>query len=141
LGQEGFVWPAPTKSGHIDHSTLKKPHARALKLSGVRPFVLYSLRHSFATRVAPHVDAWTLCKIMGWASLSVAMRYIHPSDERVLEAISLLGGHNSGHSENLIMPSGLSNGQEIIENADGSVVSAAGFEPATHALKGHCSTN
>jgi hypothetical protein len=23
----------------------------------------------------------------------------------------------------------------------GQVVSAAGFEPATHALKGHCSTN
>src|SRR5437867_4453004 len=71
---EGSVWPAPTKSGHIDHSTLKKAHARALKLCGVRPFVLYSLRHSFATRLAPGVDAWTLCKIMGWASLSVAMR-------------------------------------------------------------------
>src|SRR5262249_23184916 len=65
---EGYVWPAPTKSGHIDHSTLKKAHTRALKLSGVRHFVLYSLRHTFATRIAPHVDAWTLCKIMGWAS-------------------------------------------------------------------------
>ena len=62
---EGFVWPAPTKTGHIHHSTLKKQHARALKLSGARPFLLYSLRHSFATRIAPHVDAWTLCKIMG----------------------------------------------------------------------------
>jgi integrase len=81
----GFVWPAATKGGHIDHSTLKKQHMRALKLSGVRPFLLYSLRHSFATRLAPRVDAWTLCKIMGWASLSVAMRYVHPSDERVLE--------------------------------------------------------
>ena len=98
---EGWIWPAPTKSGHIDHSTLKKQHARALNLSGVRPFLLYSLRHSFATRLAPHVDAWTLCKIMGWTSLSVAMRYIHPSDERVLEAISGLGRHNSGHSEDL----------------------------------------
>jgi hypothetical protein len=35
--------------------------------------VLYSLRHTFATRIAPHVDAWTLCKIMGWETLSVAM--------------------------------------------------------------------
>src|SRR5262249_30849460 len=94
-----FVWPAGTKSGRIDHSTLKKQHARALKLSGVRPFLLYSLRHSFATRIAAHVDAWTLCKIMGWASLSVAMRYIHPSEDRVLEAVSRLGGHNSGHSD------------------------------------------
>src|SRR5215472_3845687 len=96
---EGFVWPSATKSGHIDHSTVKKQHVRALKLSGVRSFVLYSLRHSFATRLAPHVDAWTLCKIMGWSSLSVAMRYIHPSEERVLRAIAGLGGHNSGHNE------------------------------------------
>jgi hypothetical protein len=107
----------------------------------VRPFVLYSLRHTFATRIAPRVDAWTLCKIMGWASLSVAMRYIHPSDERVLEAISGLGGHNSGHSENFANADDLLNGQEAIEKAGEIMVSAAGLEPATHALKGHCSTN
>jgi hypothetical protein len=39
-------------------------------------------------RIAPHVDAWTFCKIMGWASLSVAMRYIHPSDGRALAAFT-----------------------------------------------------
>ena len=55
-------------------------------MSKIQPFVIYSLRHAFATRIAPYVDAWTLCKIMGWASLSVAMKYIHPSDERVLAA-------------------------------------------------------
>jgi integrase len=97
---EGFIWPAPTKSSHIDHSTLKKQHARALRLSGVRPFVLYSLRHSFATHIAPRVDAWTLCKIMGWSSLSVAMRYIHPSEDRVLDAFFPQDGHNSGHGQN-----------------------------------------
>ena len=48
--------------------------------------MIYSLRHTFATRIAPYVDAWTLCTIMGWASLSVAMKYIHPSEERVLAA-------------------------------------------------------
>jgi integrase len=93
---EGWIWPAPTKSDHIDHSTLKKQHRRALRLSGVRSFVLYSLRHSFATRIAPHVDAWTLCKIMGWSSLSVAMTYIHPSEDRVLDAFSGMGGQNLG---------------------------------------------
>jgi len=100
---EGWIWPASTKSGHIEPSSLKKQHAKALKLSKVRPFVLYSLRHSFATRIAPHVDAWTLCKIMGWASLSVAMRYIHPSDERVLAAFANRelcgGGDKSGDSQ------------------------------------------
>lgn len=97
--EEGWVFPAPTKSGHIDHSTLKKQHRNALKLSGVRGFLLYSFRHSFATRIAPHVDAWTLCKIMGWSSLSVAMTYIHSSDDRVLEAFTgLQGGHKKGHN-------------------------------------------
>jgi integrase len=138
---DGSVWPAPTKSGHIDHSTLKKAHTRALKLSGGRPFVLYSLRHSFATRLAPRVDAWTLCKIMGWASLSVAMRYIHPSDDRVLEALSGLGGHNSGHSENIANLNTRSENSESAEKYGELMVSAAGLEPATHALKGHCSTN
>ena len=116
---EGFVWPAPTKSGHIDHSTLKKQHARALKLSGVRPFLLYSLRHSFATRLAPHVDAWTLGKIMGWASLSVARRYIHPSEDSVLEAISQLVGHNSGHSDDWRTLTAVSNAREITEKVAG----------------------
>jgi len=48
---EGWVWPSGTRSGHIEPCTLKKQHKRALKLSGVRPFVLYSLRHTFLTRL------------------------------------------------------------------------------------------
>jgi integrase len=99
--QEGWIWPAPTESGHIEPSSLKKQHAKALRLSRVQPFVLYSFRHTFATRIAPHTDAWTLCKIMGWASLSVAMRYIHPSGDAVLTAMARLGGHNSGHTAEL----------------------------------------
>ena len=41
---EGWVWSAPTASAHFEKSTLKKQHIKALRLSGVRPFVLYSLR-------------------------------------------------------------------------------------------------
>jgi len=72
---EGFVWPAPTESGHIEPSTLKKPHAKALRLAKVREFVLYSTRHTFATRLAPHADPWTLCRVMGWSDVKIAMRY------------------------------------------------------------------
>jgi len=116
---EGWIWPAPTKTGHIDHSSLKKPHRNALRLSGVRPFVMYSLRHTFATRIAPHVDAWTLCKVMGWSSLSVAMRYIHPSEERVLSAFSNLGGHKIGHSTPHELLSGKDESGEPAENPKG----------------------
>lgn len=91
---DGFVFAAPTKTGHIDHSSLKKQHLAALKQSHVRPFVIYSLRHTFATRIAPHVDAFTLCKIMGWETIAIAMTYIHPDDRRVLEVFS---GHEFGH--------------------------------------------
>jgi integrase len=134
----GFVFFAPTRSGHIQPSTLKKQHRNALRKSGVRPFVLYSLRHTFATRIAPHVDAWTLCKIMGWASLSVAMTYIHASEERVLAAFS---GHEFGHGADRQRSNNSGDQPQGIKELEGYMVSAAGFEPATHALKGHCSTN
>jgi integrase len=134
----GFVFFAPTKSGHIQPSTLKKQHRNALSKSGVRSFVLYSLRHTFGTRIAPHVDAWTLCKIMGWASLSVAMTYIHASEERVLAAFS---GHEFGHAANWRLPNNSGDQPQVAREIEGYMVSAAGFEPATHALKGHCSTN
>jgi Phage integrase family len=126
---------------HRAHSTLKKQHSNALTVSGVRPFVIYSLRHSFATRIAPHVDAWTLCKIMGWSSLSVAMTYIHPSADRVLDAFSSVGGHKSGHSAEISISEGMVGNAASTDVPEGYLVSAVGLEPTTHALKGHCSTN
>jgi integrase len=48
---EGWVWTAPTQSEHFEKSTIKKQHRKALTLSRVRPFVLYSLRHTFLTRL------------------------------------------------------------------------------------------
>jgi len=37
---------------HTQPSTLKKQRQRALRLRGVRPFVLYAIRHTFLTRAA-----------------------------------------------------------------------------------------
>jgi hypothetical protein len=37
---DGYVWPAPSQSGHLEPSSVKKQHAKALRLSKVRPFVL-----------------------------------------------------------------------------------------------------
>jgi integrase len=136
--ETGYVFPSATRTGHINHSTLKKQHSNALKASGVRAFMLYSLRHSFATKIAPHVDAWTLCKIMGWASLSVAMTYIHPDEKKILEVFS---GQEFGHVADCDKLSNTRTLAQSIDARESYVVSAAGFEPATHALKGHCSTN
>lgn len=96
---DGFVWPAPTKSGHIDHSTLKKQHTKTFGVVNqeakknnqqlLRPFVLYSFRHTFLTRLAESgCDAWTLARIAGWSDISISKRYVHPSEDAVLNALS-----------------------------------------------------
>jgi integrase len=99
MPSEGFVWTAPTMSGHVEPSSLKKQHSKALRLSKVRAFVLYSLRHTFLTRLGQSgCDVWTLARIAGHSSIAISARYVHPSEEAVLDAMSRLGGHNSGHS-------------------------------------------
>src|SRR5581483_1945419 len=96
---EGWVWPAPTKSGHLEPSSLKKQHTKALKDSKVRPFVLYSFRHTFLTRLgASGCDVWTLARIAGHSSLAISARYVHPSEDSVLAAVEKLGGHKIGHN-------------------------------------------
>jgi integrase len=98
---EGWVWSAHTRSEHFEKSTLKKQHKKALALSGVRPFVLYSLRHTFLTRLGESgCDAWTLARIAGHSSVAMSARYVHPSEDAVLTALDRLSGHNFGHSEN-----------------------------------------
>jgi integrase len=98
---DGWIWPAPTRSGHVESSSLRKQHQNALRTSKVRSFVLYSLRHSFLTRLAESgCDIWTLSRIAGHASLTMSQRYIHPSQDAVLDAIARLGGHKIGHNQN-----------------------------------------
>jgi len=107
---EGWVWPAPTRSGHLESSSLKKQHARAFReaateskknnLKPVRQFVLYSLRHTFLTRLGESgCDAWTLARVAGHSSVAMSTRYVHPSEDAVLTAFERLGGHKIGHSK------------------------------------------
>ena len=77
-----------------------KQHRRALRLSGVRPFVLYSIRHTFLTKLgASGCDAWTLARIAGHSNIAMSSRYVHPQEDAVLAAMERLGGHRIGHSE------------------------------------------
>ena len=102
---EGWVWDAPTKSGHIEPSTLKKQHARTLKVSGVRPFVLYALRHTFLTRLGERgCDVWTLARIAGHNSIAISSRYVHPSGDAVLAVMERPGRQEFGHSTEIADP-------------------------------------
>jgi integrase len=112
---EGWVWPADTKDGHINHDSLKLQHKKALKLAKVRPFVVYSIRHTFLTRLGESgCDAWTLARIAGHSNISISQRYVHPSEEAVLNALSRLSGYNSGHSAENVIPEGSA---ELLLNA------------------------
>lgn len=86
--KEGWVFPADTKSGHTEASTIKKQHARALALSGVAPFVLYTLRHTCITRWAKHIDPYLLHVIAGHTDMNTTKRYVHPNDADLLEAMN-----------------------------------------------------
>ena len=83
-----WVFPARTRSGHIEGSTLKKQHAAVLKACGVAPFVFYTLRHTCITRWAKYVHPSILHKIAGHTDMNMTMRYVHISDADVLEAMS-----------------------------------------------------
>lgn len=98
---EGWIFPANTRSGHVEPSTFKKRHARVFRdltneaatanQPSIRPFVFYCFRHTFATRLGESgIDAWTLCRIMGWSNVSMSSRYVHPSNEAVLRAVERL---------------------------------------------------
>jgi integrase len=90
--QDGWVFPADTKSGHMEASTIKKQHARAVKASGVAPFVLYTLRHTCITRWAKHVDPYTLHVLAGHTDMNTTMRYVHPNDADMREAMEKARG-------------------------------------------------
>lgn len=110
-----WVFPARTKSGHIEPSSLKKQHARAvmeatriLKAESGRedakldPFELYTLRHTCLTRWAPHMDPYTLAYLAGHRDMNTTKRYVHPQEQTVRLAMErtreVQGGHTSRHT-------------------------------------------
>jgi integrase len=98
----GTVWvfPAPTKNGHIEPSSLKKQHAKAVseatrilrEATGDEKrefagFEFYTLRHTCLTRCAPHMDLWTLAYLVGHRDMNITKRYIHPQQHTIREAM------------------------------------------------------
>jgi integrase len=82
-----WVFPAGTRSGHIEKSTLKKAHATVCRISNVEPFPLYTFRHTCLTRWAAFMDPFTLAYLAGHSDFSTTRRYVHPQVETVRTAI------------------------------------------------------
>jgi integrase len=106
-----WVFPAATKSGHMEPSTLKKQHAKAIvqatailrKQAGrhraeFQGFELYTLRHTCLTRWAPHMDPWTLAYLAGHRDMNITKRYVHPQEQTIRAAMDRAQEANSGHT-------------------------------------------
>ena len=94
----------PSRTNHDKPMTICRSHltvCRKIKLE----FRLYDLRHTFGSRSAmAGVDLPTLKELMGHSSITLTMRYVHPTPEHKVEAMKKLkkfNGHKSGHIEKI----------------------------------------
>ena len=103
VAKTDWVFPALTRSGHIEKSSLKKQHAKACKLAKVGDLALYTFRHTCLTRWAAYMDPYTLAYLAGHGDFSTTRRYVHRQAHTVREAMERArkarGGHNSGHND------------------------------------------
>lgn len=85
-----YVFPArrsgKTGRGHISLSGLENCHDDVLKKCKEQgrdiPFVLYDLRHTFATRAAQNgMPLPTLASVLGHSSLRQVQKYVHPTQD------------------------------------------------------------
>lgn len=90
-----WIFPSPVRPGaHV--TKLNNAHARVLADTGLS-FVLYDLRHTAATRWAERgMPLATLAKILGHANLRSVMKYVHPSQQHMDDALLRFGGSEVG---------------------------------------------
>jgi integrase len=64
-----------------------------LRIAG--EFVVYSLRHTFGTRLGEAgADAFTIMRVMGHSTVTVSQRYVHPTPETLERAFERLEDRN-----------------------------------------------
>lgn len=98
--ENGWVFPAGSRSGHLEQSSAKIQHDRALKrlskaheiepsIPTVERFEPYCLRHTALTWLAESgCDAFTLARIAGHSSITITQRYCHPQAEAIERAFA-----------------------------------------------------
>lgn len=95
----GWVFPAETKSGHVEPSTLRLQHKAAFTTlrekakqenddKPVQAFVLYCLRHTALTRWAEAgMSPFLLAQLAGHSSVKISQRYVHPTEDAIFAAM------------------------------------------------------
>ena len=83
--------PRPLTGGRLfefhDSNGLSAAFRRACERADIVNLHFHDLRHEAASRLAPHVPATALCKLMGWKSFQMSLRYYNQLPG---EAVSLL---------------------------------------------------
>jgi len=88
---DGGQWVFPGKKRGTHITKLNSSHGKALEAAGLR-FVLYDLRHTFATRMAERgMPLATLAAILGHSGLRVIQRYVHISQDHQRDAMRRFG--------------------------------------------------
>jgi integrase len=98
---DGWVFPSGSSCGHLEGSTAKNYHARALKkanrdldeseLPELKRFEPYVMRHTALTRLGEHCDVFTLATIAGHSSITMTLRYVHPQADAIERAFAKVG--------------------------------------------------
>jgi integrase len=128
---DSWVFPTGSRSGHIEESSAKQWHGRALatlekahednpeQFSEVKPFEPYCLRHTALTWLAKAgCDAFTLARIAGHSNITITQRYVHPETEAVEAAFQKLVTYGGQQEKSLILDTG-TNGDVSIAVSNG----------------------
>lgn len=82
--------PRPLHGGRVtgfrDGAALGRKFRRACAKTGITNLRFHDLRHEAASRVAPYMPATTLAKVLGWKSITMAMRYYNPTANELVDA-------------------------------------------------------
>jgi integrase len=99
--EEGWIFPASSREGHLNKDTAKDQHKRALDRANatakgrkvLKHFQPYVLRHTALTRLAEAgCDVFTLARIAGHSSITITQRYVHPQADAIEQAFQRTTG-------------------------------------------------
>ncbi|HEX5734684.1 MAG TPA: site-specific integrase [Blastocatellia bacterium] len=78
---------------------LNNAHYGALKRSKLKPFRLYDLRHTWATRAAmANTDLVTLAAMLGHSRIQMVLRYAHSTEQHQAEAAKRIEEFNTARA-------------------------------------------
>ncbi len=117
---EGWIFPSASRSGHIEESSYKKSHSKALETLAeihekepgdcpqIERFEPYCLRHTALTNLAKAgVDAFTLARIAGHSSIRITMRYCHPQADAIERAFEQMSNRQEVVTESVTVENSL----------------------------------